>query len=196
MDLRQLRSGWIYQGSSAATKNSTTLIPELTREVKMNKQETLKLIQKLELPREVANLFLEDYMESNSLVKETFRVPMEFFLMTEQEQSAFVPQHIIPLFCDPDFYLIYAYDLETESYLRFLVEDGINEKRYNWDTLFIKDIYSWWELEYDSEEIMEAANSLGLKHVSSILASLPSEESYLSFEERKSWESKMVSMFQ
>ncbi|MCR9253235.1 MAG: hypothetical protein NXI20_22675 [bacterium] len=162
----------------------------------MNKQETMELIEKLELPKVVANLYIENDTESNSLVKGSFRVPMELFLMTEKEQSAFVPQHIIPLFCDPDFYLIYAFDLETESYLRFLVEEGINEKRYNWDTLFIKDIYSWWELEYDSEEIMEAANSLGLEHANAILASLPSEESYLSIEERKSWESKMVSMFQ
>ncbi|MCT4615500.1 MAG: hypothetical protein N4A49_11565 [Marinifilaceae bacterium] len=161
----------------------------------MIKEEIQNLIQELNLPNIVLELFNRTEKAKELDLDIEFGCPSEFFIMEEKELEFFQTASIKPLLADGSFYQIYAYDIEKKGFLTYNTEDeNITENRYKWEALFIKDILNWWEEEIPDEDIIKRGNLLGLDHIAELLKCVEALEEDTSIDIEK-WEQEMIEKF-
>jgi hypothetical protein len=111
-----------------------------------------------------------------------WNVPLSISYLTEEELISYkIIDRIIPLYED---YMIYAYDIKTDSFLEFHLEDTKLYDDYpkqNWQQFLTNHFYNWYWNSYmdekDEEDLTNIKNAVKLldyKHFSELVSILES----------------------
>lgn len=166
---------------------------------RLREEDVLKLINELELPKTIKDLFLKNEAVPMGL-ENFYRPPTEYFLMTKKGQDYYQVDRIIPFLCDAGFYKIYAYDTVQKAFLSFEIEMSEaefnqNTRRFTWDGIFVEDILAWWENEVENEQILEYGKALSLKWTKEILMSIEEELDNKTRENIQQWKESIYSRY-
>jgi hypothetical protein len=131
-------------------------------------EEIRNLIIELNLSKSIIDLYDGNCKIKN--LQNDFEAPYAILDSNSNVQKRYLVNKYKPLLAYT-FSTIYAYDINSKKYIKYNIE-LFNETKIvlmSWDSLFIRNIWNWWEMEISNETILEYGKILGLKYTEEII---------------------------
>lgn len=143
--------------------------------MKIESEQMRNLIIELNFPESILELY--DGNCKNHDLQHDFQDPYAILCLSKEQQDFYLVDRYKPILAYA-FEEIFAYDIETEKYVKYSIEYFREEdlEPMSWDCLFVDILITWWELEYPDDKILTYGKILGVKNIETILQLINEEK--------------------